>query len=219
MNRRLLLVGTAALAVAAFAGAAALYRKPEPPAPPAIADSALVRFHSPVIGPVDAPVTIVEFLDPSCEACRAFYPVVKQIMEQYPQELRLVVRYAPLHEGSDEAVRILEASRLQGKFEAVLQALFRDQPQWADHGAPDLEKAWASAASAGLDVAKARQDATLPAITNVLQQDVADMQAINLQGTPTFYVNGKPLAAFGAQELIDLVTEEVQAARAAKPAG
>ena len=43
-----------------------------PPASPT-----LVRTHSPVVGPVEAPVTIVEFFDPACPGCRAYYPYVK----------------------------------------------------------------------------------------------------------------------------------------------
>ena len=41
------------------------------------AEARLVRMHSPVLGPVNAPVTIVEFFDPACETCREFYPIVK----------------------------------------------------------------------------------------------------------------------------------------------
>lgn len=221
MNRRALILGTAAVAVLAFAGAAAFYPgAPEtPPAPPPAQESNLQRFHSPVLGPADAPVTIVEFLDPSCEACRAFYPFVKKILSDNPKDVKLVIRYAPLHDGSDEAVRILEAARLQNKFDEVMQALFRDQDKWAGHGNPDLELAWSIAGGAGLDVAKARQDAKSDAITKVLEQDIADMKAVNLQGTPTFYINGKPLAEFGPNQLVAQVEAEVAAARAAAPAG
>ena len=44
----------------------------------------LVRPHSPIMGRADAPVTIVEFFDPACETCRAFYPIVKKIMAEHP---------------------------------------------------------------------------------------------------------------------------------------
>lgn len=214
MNRRALLIGTSVVAIGAFAAAAISYRGgKETVSDLPQQDGVLVRTHSPVIGRPDARVTIVEFLDPSCESCRAFYPYVKQILGDHPNDVRLVIRYAPLHEGSDEAVRILEASRLQGKFEDVLQALFRDQQVWADHGRPDLAKAWEIAGGAGLDVAKAKEAATSAEIAKVLQQDIADMKAIDLQGTPTFFVNGKPLVDFGPQQLIDMVAKEVAATK------
>ena len=76
----------------------------------------LVRMHSPVFGPQAAPVTIVEFFDPACETCRAFYPIVKDLMAQYPNDVRLVIRYAPFHQGSDQVVKLLEASKSQGAY-------------------------------------------------------------------------------------------------------
>ena len=216
MKRRTLVLSTAFAAVAVFAGGAALYggrSDQAPPAPPAPADT-LVRMHSPVMGPASAPVTVVEFFDPSCEACRAFYPLVKQMMAQTGDDVRLVLRYTPLHEGSDEAVRILEAARKQNLFEPVLEALLAQQPEWAVHGAPDIEKAWQIATTAGLDEAKARQDAVSSAVDNVLAQDVADVQANDVRQTPTFFVNGKPLTEFSSQGLYNLVASELKATKA-----
>lgn len=216
MNRRAIVLGTAAFAVAAFVAGAAYYPKYSTELTPE-EGSTLVRSHSPIIGPVGAPVTIVEFLDPSCEACRAFYPLVKRIMGSFPNETRLVIRYAPLHPGSDDAVRILETARLQDKYVTVLGELFDKQSEWAAHGAPNLERAWAIAGEAGLDLARAREDAKLPSISSLIEQDIADMKAIRLKGTPTFFVNGKPLPSFGAQQLYDLVAAEVKAARGTIP--
>ena len=54
---------------------------------------AVLRPHSPIIGPEDAPVTIVEFFDPTCEACRKIYPVVRDIMAEYGDTVRLAIRY------------------------------------------------------------------------------------------------------------------------------
>lgn len=216
MNRRTLVITTAFAAIAAFAGGAALYNgKPaEAPLTPMAVGDTLVRMHSPVIGPVAAPVTIVEFFDPSCEACRAFYPIVKQILAQTGDEVRLVLRYTPLHQGSDEAVRILEAARKQDRFQPVLEALLTNQPEWAVHGAPDIEKAWQIAASGGIDLAKARQDAVSTSVDNVLAQDIADVKANNVEQTPTFFVNGKPLTEFSPQGLYNLVKSELDAAKA-----
>jgi protein-disulfide isomerase len=200
--------GAAAVAAAPSVDADAASGGQASSSPPASAAPALMRFHSPVIGPQSAPVTIVEFFDPACEACRAFYPFVKQILEQHPGQVRLVLRYLPLHEGSDEAVRILEAARLQGLFEPVLHALLERQPDWARHGAPDLELAWQLAGQAGLDLDRARRDADRPQIGEVLRQDMADARAAGLRGTPSFFVNGQPLREFGPEGL----DEQVKAA-------
>lgn len=216
MTRRSIILLTGIVALIAFAGGAFLYDRDSrnPAQPAAVQPDALVRMHSPIIGPVDAPVTIVEFFDPSCEACRAFYPVVKQIMAAFPDETRLVIRYAPFHEGSDEAVKILETARLQNRYEPVLEALLARQPEWAMHGAPDLGKAWQFAATAGLDVEQARRQMSSPAITAILEQDTADTQSNNVRQTPTFFVNGKALPSFGPQQLYELVRVEVEHARA-----
>lgn len=216
MTRRAIVLLAAFIAVAVFAGGAALYSGMVPDAPSAAtvsSGSTLVRAHSPMIGPARAPVTIVEFFDPSCEACRAFYPVVKQIMETTGDDVRLVLRYTPLHQGSEDAVRILEAARKQDKFQPVLEALLANQPEWAVHGAPDLDRAWQIASGGGLDLSIARKDAAAPDVDAVLAQDVADAMANKVERTPTFFVNGKPLTDFSPQGLYDLVTSEVQATK------
>lgn len=167
----------------------------------------LVRMHSPVIGPQAAPVTIVEFFDPACEACRAFYPIVKSLLDRHPGDVRLVIRYAPFHAGADEVVRLLEAARRQGRFVPVLEGLLAAQPRWADHHRPNIELAYQAAGEAGLDLQRARSEAA--AADAVLQQDMEDVAALGVNRTPTFFVNGRPLPSFGPDQLAALVAEEV----------
>ena len=103
----------------------------------------LVRMHSPTLGRDDAPVVIVEFLDPACGTCREFYPLVKQMMAANPDRIRLVLRYAPFHDGSEQVVAVLEAARRQGKFWPALEALLARQAEWVHRpqgaGGPGLE--------------------------------------------------------------------------------
>lgn len=216
MTRRTLVTITAIVLVAIFAVGAVLYTNSVRESARLLATQqaeALVRPHAPIIGPADAKVTVVEFFDPSCEACRAFYPMVKQMMDVYPDEVRLVLRYAPFHDGSDEAVRMIEGARRQDKFTAALEALLAGQPEWAAHGQPDLEKAWQLVGTTGVDLSKARADSALPEVAEILRQDMADAAALAIQQTPTFFVNGRPLEDFGPQQLFDLITEEVMKAR------
>lgn len=169
----------------------------------------LVRMHAPIIGPQNAPVTIVEFFDPACETCRAFYPIVKQIMAQHPDKVRLALRYAPFHHGSDQVVKLIEAARKQGLYTPVLEALLATQPEWADHAAPNIGIAFEAAARAGLDMGRARQDMETPEIQAVLAQDIEDLTALQVSKTPTFFVNGRSLPSFGPEQLARLVAEEV----------
>ncbi len=220
MNRRNLVLGTIAAGAVVFAGGAYVVNQRNKEADRLLAEAQaaiaaknelLVRPHSPVLGNKDAPVTIVEFFDPSCEACRAFHPIVKSILDQHGDKVRVVLRYAALHPGSDEAVRILETARIQGVFEPVMNAMLEAQPQWAAHDGPNLDVAWQVAGSAGLDIEKAKIDRMQPGIVAVLSKDADDVKTVGIQQTPTFFVNGKPLTNFGPEELKALVQSEVDA--------
>jgi protein-disulfide isomerase len=173
----------------------------------------LVRMHSPVLGPQNAPVTIVEFFDPACETCRAFYPIVKNLLKQYPTEVRLVIRYAPFHQGSDQVVKLLEASKRQDKYWPVMEMVLASQPMWASHSNPNVDVAHKAAEQAGLNIRQALSDAGTPAIEAVLRQDVEDLTALGVTKTPTFFVNGRALSSFGAEQLTALVEEEVVKAK------
>jgi protein-disulfide isomerase len=173
----------------------------------------LVRPHSPVLGAARAPVTVIEVLDPACEACKAFAPVVEQLLFTYPEEVRVVVRYADFHPVSLQAIRLLEAARVQGKAHELLEALFERQQEWASHTAPDPARAWTIAKDVGIDIKKAQQDALAPSVDAMLHLEADDLNALEVEQTPTFFVNGKPLPTFGAQELMDLVASEVRNAR------
>lgn len=206
-----MVAGTAAVVLGAF-GAGTYYSmtgRPRAPEVQALETDGLLRAHSPILGPSEAPVTIVEFFDPSCEACRAYYPVVKEILQKHPAKVRVVLRYTTFHRGSDEAVRILETARLQGLFAPVLETLLETQAEWASHGAPRPEVAWNAAARAGLDIDKARSERLMPHISAALNFDAADVAKLGIRQTPTFFVNGKPLGEFGPKQLIALVQSEV----------
>ncbi|WP_412179343.1 DsbA family protein [Variovorax paradoxus] len=70
----------------------------------------------------------------ACETCRAFYPIVKDIVDRRPGKVQLVVRYTLFHAGADTAVKVLEAARLEDLFWPVNRALLNAQRTWgADH--------------------------------------------------------------------------------------
>jgi len=132
-------------------------------------------------------------------------------MATYPQDVRVVIRYTPFHPASEEAVRILEAARKQDKFERVMEWLLQNQETWGADGNPQPARAWDVAKEVGLDVAKGKLDGAAPEVDAVIAQDMADVKAVGVTGTPTFFVNGKPLPSFGRQQLIDAVAQEVEA--------
>jgi protein-disulfide isomerase len=173
-----------------------------------VANETLVRPHSPIIGKTDAPVTIVEFFDPSCEACRAMSPFVQQIMNEQNGKVRLVLRYTLFHKGSEQVARILETAREQGVFKPVLDAVFESQPQW--HDDETVKAAWSAAVKAGLDEQKARTGMNSDKINQVLKQDMDDAKAIKITGTPTYFVNGKLLTNLSPEDLQVMVANEVK---------
>lgn len=170
-----------------------------------------IRDHSPTLGSDDAKVYLVEFMDPACETCAAFAPFVKKIMNANPGKIKLVLRYAPFHEGADNFVKILEAARMQGKYWETLDLMFKTQNIWASHGNWQPERLWEVLPRAGVDVEQIRKDMQDPAIAKIIAQDMADVKALNVQKTPGYFVNGKPLQTFGSKELYQLIQTELDA--------
>ncbi len=172
--------------------------------------AALIRMHSPTLGKSDAPVTIVEFLDPACETCRKFYPLVKQMMAEHPDKIRIVLRYAPFHAGSDKVVAMLEGARKQGKFWEALETLLKFQSGWTKHHNANPEAAWQVLRRIGLDMEQMNKDMGSTETISVIKQDLADAKTLNVTMTPEFFVNGKPLPSFGFEQLKALVDEAVE---------
>jgi protein-disulfide isomerase len=175
-----------------------------PAAPPAVDASALARMHSPTLGDAAARVHIVEFFDPACGTCRDFYPFVKQLMAAHPGRIRLTLRYATFHKGSEDVVRLLEAARKQGKLWPALEALLAAQDQWVVQHVARLELAWPLVAGLGLDMERLKQDMRAPELDALLRQEQQDAITLKVSQTPEFFVNGRPLPSFGYEELKSL---------------
>lgn len=216
MNRqKTLVIASLVLVAAAFGAGVYFYGQRTAQTQTAVASeqaSQIMRADAGRFGSPEARVTIVEFFDPACEACRAFYQPVKRIVNSSFGRVSLVIRYAPLHKDSDKAVLMLEAAKLQGKYWEAVEAALAGQDQWASHDRPDIEQLWPALQAAGVDIERARTDLGNPAVLAALQQDVAAITALKIQRTPSFFVNGKPLVDFGEQQLKDLVAKEVAAA-------
>jgi protein-disulfide isomerase len=216
MKKSFIVIGTIVLAAVAFLAGSKLYQQSQTSERADLASSRsanLVRPHSPIFGSESAKVTIVEFLDPACETCGAMAPLVKSLVTaNFGQQVRLVVRYAPLHQGSDQIVRILEAARLQGKYWEALEAVLASQSMWASHDNPRPELVWNIIGNVGVDIAQAKADMQNPKITETLRLDREDLVALKVTKTPEFFVNGKPLPQFGPEQLKALVKSEVRLA-------
>ena len=173
--------------------------------------STLVPDHAMSVGPKTARVVIVEFFDPACETCASLHKPVERLVAAYPGRVRHVLRYAPFHHGSDLAVKILEASRKQGKYWETLELLFTSQQRWTKHHKVLPDMIWPLLPQVGLDVDRIRSDITDSALDTLIEQDLADAATLGIRKTPGFLVNGKPLPSFGLKQLWDLVESEIAA--------
>jgi protein-disulfide isomerase len=172
-------------------------------------DAALASEHSPTLGDPGAKVHIVEFLDPACGTCALFFPMVKQWLAEVPDEIRLSVRHVAFHEGSDYAVRILEASRKQDKYWETLEALLASQHQWVQQHTVQPDKIGPAIAGVGLNMEQLTADMNTAEVMRRIEQDKKDSILLKVSATPEYFVNGRPLPSFGQQQLADLVREEL----------
>src|SRR6266516_1263715 len=186
------------LAVGIAAGAAVfLSRGSDQPSEPSNAPThANIKggghFRGPVSG--DKPeLTLVEFGDYQCPSCGAYHPLVKEILNRYPQQLRLEFHHFPLvtiHPNSMLASKAAEAAGEQGRYWEMHDALFDHQREWSD--SPNAEPIFVALASQmGLDSNKFMQGLRSPQLQDRILRDVEQGQNAKVDAVPTFFINGE----------------------------
>jgi protein-disulfide isomerase len=170
---------------------------------------------SPCQGPLDAPVTLVEFTDFECPHCAHAQETVRALALRHPGALRVCHKHRtiPLHLFARDAAEAAEAANRQGQFWPMHDLLFANQPAL---GAEDLVR---YARDLGLDVDRFNADRTSEAVLKRVDQDEALAADLGVRGAPTFFANGRRLD--GAQpierfeELFAAAKRDADAARAA----
>jgi protein-disulfide isomerase len=185
---------------------------PSPTTANPVMDEALASAQSPTLGDPNAKVHIVEFLDPACETCAQFYPLVKKLVADHPGQIRVSLRHVAFHEGSDYVVRVLEASRKQDKYWPTLEAVLASQAQWAPNHTAQPDLVLQAIAGVGLNIEQLKADMSTPEVAERAQHDTSDAITMKVTATPEYFVNGRPLPSFGDQQLLELVREELQKA-------
>ncbi len=164
-------------------------------------ESVLVNGSENVKGATEsAQVTVVEFSDFQCPACKSAQPLVTQLMAEYGENVRFIYRHYPLvsiHPNAQAAAVFAEAAADQGKFWEVHDLLFEKQSEWSGstNGAELLQTFLSYAQALELDTAKLEERMNEPSILEVIQRDVSDGNTAGISGTPTFYVNGVQTSA------------------------
>jgi len=175
---------------------------------------------SPVKGPADAPITIVEFSDFQCPFCKRVLPTVDQVMKEYDGKVKLAFRQNPLpfHKDATPAAKASLAAHDQNKFWEMHDALFANQQDLSEAG---IKKA---AQAAGLDMKKFEADFKSTKYDAIIQEDMDFAKNNGASGTPAFFINGvlvkgaQPFPSF--KMVIDgiLNPSSIPAAPAASPA-
>jgi protein-disulfide isomerase len=142
-----------------------------------------------------AKATFVEFLDFECEGCRAAYPDVEQLRERYAGRVEFVIRYFPLsgHFNGERAARAVEAAAQQGRLEPMYKLMFDTQSEWGEQRVPMDDRFREYAGRLGLDLARFDAAYNDPRTLERIQVDQRDGEALGVEGTPSFFVNGKKL--------------------------
>ncbi len=160
----------------------------------------VVTEDNPVIGPKDAPITIIEYSDFECPFCKRGYDNVKQVMARYPSQIKLVYKHFPLesiHPNARAAGRASHAAFKQGKFQEFHDALFDRQRFIGEELFVDIAK------ELNLDMDKFNKDRNSDELNKQVDKDMAEGAKVGVQGTPFFIINGVPLN--GAQPVEQFV--------------
>lgn len=185
---------------------------------PAVGDqSVLLRDDRPTLGLPTAKVTIVEFADFQCPACRTAYPILQSLLEAYPQQTRLIFRHFPLienHANALPAARAAEAARQQGKFWEMYDRLFATQAEWSGlDAAAATDFFYQQAAMIGLDGERFKQASGDDSLAARIAADRADGEQLGVRGTPTLYIGGQEYTGTIAFEALKNVILELDRSR------
>ncbi len=142
---------------------------------------------SPVKGPVDGRITIVEFSDFECPYCSLAVKEVYSVMAAYPNDTKLIFKQFPLsmHPNAPLAAAASLAAKEQGKFWELHDLMFANFRKISR----DNILVWAK--QIGLDMEKFKNDLASTKYESVIKKDVADGEAVGVYGTPAFFINGK----------------------------
>jgi len=163
---------------------------------------------SPIMGPENAPVTIVEFSDYQCPFCARTEPLIHEALDAYPTQTRFVYKHFPLtsiHPQAMPAALAAAAAQQQGKFWEMHELLFANQRALGD------EQLREYARKLNLDMARFDADRQSEAIKQQVQEDAKLAQRVGVRGTPTIFVNGKLLenrSLDGFKQIIDPILKD-----------
>ena len=182
------------------------------PAPIVVDTKLLMGESSYVKGLKDAKVQIVEFSDFQCPACAAADPIVKKINQDYADRIYFVYRHFPLpqHKNAVTASLASEAAGKQDKFWEMHDLLFEKQDAWAEqNNAKDIFISYAK--DLGLNEDQFKSDLDDQSLKDKINADSIDGERLNVNSTPTFYINGsKYTGSLGYEQMKSVIDSQLQ---------
>jgi protein-disulfide isomerase len=191
-----------------------MMNQPTAPAPESSSDGALpgTRSNTHVLDDAgaDAP-TLVEFLDFECEACGGLYPVIEQVREQYRGDINFAIRYFPIpsHLNSMNAAIAVEAAAQQGQVEEMYSRMFETQAEWGEKQTSEAERFRGFAEELGLDMDAFDSAVADPETQARVEMDYAEGLDWNVEGTPTFFLDGEKLELTQLTDLTDALDRAI----------
>ena len=147
-------------------------------------------------GPENARITLVEFGDYQCPSCKAYHPVVQELLARYPQQVRLEFHHYPLisiHPNAMAASMAVEAAGEQGKYWEMHDLVFELQDQWSRSPNPEPDFL-AMASRLGLNQNSFMQAMRSPQLQDRVLQDVVRAREAQVEAVPTFFIDGKKIS-------------------------
>ena len=139
-------------------------------------------------------VILMEYSDFQCPACRAYFPIVEQLIAEYGGHFTFVYRHFPLaqHGNARATARASEAAGRQGKFFEMYRILFQNQDTWANNQKPfDIFRGYAG--DLALDLARFETDYNSPDIKGKIDNDYKSGLNLGVNSTPSFFINGNKI--------------------------
>lgn len=163
-------------------------------------------------GKRDAKVTLIEYGDFQCPACTNYEPILKELLQKFPSDLKLVYRHFPLssiHRNAYDASRASEAAGKQGKFWEMHDLLYQRQKDWEGSSNPkDVFLGYAR--ELGLDEEKFKSDFDSKEIEEKINKDTVSGGRLRLNATPTFFLNGQKVQPRSYEEFSKLVEDQIR---------
>lgn len=160
-----------------------------------------------------AEVTLIEYSDFQCPACKTYYPLIKRLSEEKKDELRIVYRHLPLvsiHKNSIASAKAAEAAGRQGKFWEMHDQLFDKQDDWSDDSSPE-DKFESYASELGLYLEKFKSDYESSEVENDVNSDLRAANSLRLNSTPSFILNGRKIEnPRGYDDLKKIIEDEIR---------